>query len=85
MATPINVALFNDAQLAQIRGEEANSNFTSSAVAAVVGTIPAGGVGAAAGAWDTSVNRDTAIATMTEMRTVINNIRAALAANGIVT
>lgn len=40
------------------------------------GAAPAGGVGTAAGGWDTAVNRDAAI-------TLLNNIRLALVANGI--
>jgi len=38
---------------------------------AVVGTIPAGGTGAAAGGWDTANNRDAAIAAMTDVLVVI--------------
>lgn len=45
---------------------------TGAAVASVAGTIPAGGTGAAAGGWDTATNRDTAIATINEMRTQLN-------------
>lgn len=40
------------------------------------GAAPSGGVGTSAGGWDTSANRDAAI-------TLLNNIRAALVANGI--
>lgn len=40
------------------------------------GDAPAGGVGTAAGGWDTAAHRDAAI-------TLLNNIRAALVANGI--
>jgi hypothetical protein len=42
------------------------------------GAAPAGGVGAAAGGWDTAAHRDAAI-------TLINNMRTALIANGIMT
>jgi hypothetical protein len=42
------------------------------------GAAPVGGVGTAAGGWDTAVNRDAAI-------TLLNNIRTALIANGILT
>ncbi len=42
------------------------------AVADVAGVIPAGGVGAAAGGFDTAGNRDTFIATVTEMKTQLN-------------
>jgi hypothetical protein len=40
------------------------------------GAAPAGGVGTAAGGWDTAAHRDAAI-------TLLNNIRSALVANGI--
>ncbi len=47
--------------------------------AAVAGSIPAGGTGAAAGGWDTSGHRDTAITTITEMITTINAMRTDIA------
>lgn len=40
--------------------------------AAVAGTVEAGGVGAAAGGWDTAGHRDTTIATISEMKTTVN-------------
>lgn len=57
----------------------------NSTVANVAGTIPAGGTGAAAGAWDTSGNRDTAITTINEMRTQLNALLTALRAKGLIT
>ena len=39
---------------------------------AVAGAVPAGGTGAAAGAWDTAANRDTAITTISEIKTSVN-------------
>lgn len=42
------------------------------------GAAPAGGIGTAAGGWDTEANRDAAIA-------LLNNIRTALIAAGIMT
>lgn len=56
---------------------------TAQTVANVAGSVPAGGVGAAAGGWDTAPNRDTAITTTTEIKTVVNNILAALDAMGL--
>ena len=35
---------------------------------------PAGGTGAAAGAWDTSTNRDAAITTINDLRTRVSEI-----------
>ncbi len=52
-------------------------------VANVAGSVPAGGVGAAAGGWDTAPNRDTAITTIGELKTVINNTLTALNAAGL--
>ena len=54
------------------------------AVANVAGTVPAGGAGAAAGAWDTAANRDTAITTMTETRTQLNALLARLRSQGVI-
>ena len=36
--------------------------------------VPAGGVGVAAGGWDTAAHRDTAIATINEIRTTLVNL-----------
>lgn len=38
--------------------------------------VPAGGTGAAAGAWDTAANRDTAITRINDMVTLANEIKA---------
>lgn len=53
-------------------------------VAAVAGTVPAGGTGAAAGGWDTAGNRNTAITTMTETITQLNALIASLKTAGLV-
>lgn len=48
-------------------------------IATVVGAAaPAGGVGTAAGGWDTSANRDAAIATINNNRTAIIELKAQL-------
>lgn len=57
---------------------------TGSAVASVAGSIPAGGTGAAAGGWDTAANRDTAITTMTEIKTQLNALLTELRARKII-
>lgn len=44
--------------------------------AAVTGLVPAGGTGAAAGGWATAGDRDTAIATITELKTKLNAVVA---------
>ena len=56
--------------------DKIHANFTSADVA---GSIPAGGTGTAAGGWDTAANRDTAITTMTEIKTTVNALRADVA------
>lgn len=53
-------------------------------VAAVAGTAPAGGTGAAAGAWDTSGHRDTAITTINEIKTQLNALIAELKSSGYI-
>jgi hypothetical protein len=53
-------------------------------VAAVAGSIPAGGTGTAAGGWDTAGNRDTAITTMTEIKTQLNALLVQLRATGVI-
>ena len=52
-------------------------------LADVSGSIPAGGTGAAAGGWDTSGNRDTAITTLGEMKTSLNNLESKLSSMGL--
>ena len=59
-----------------LTGEEA-------VLTAVVAAAPAGGTGAAAGAWDTSGNRDTAIAAINNCRTRIIEIEAILQKFGL--
>ena len=50
---------------------------TSTAVAAADAVnAPAGGAGAAAGAWDTAANRDAAIAVINSLVTLANEIKA---------
>jgi hypothetical protein len=44
---------------------------------------PAGGVGAAAGAWDTAANRDAAIDTINNLRTRMNELEARLQSLGL--
>lgn len=49
----------------------------------VAGAVPAGGTGTAAGGWDNATNRDIAIATITELKTRINALQAALRTAGV--
>lgn len=60
------------------------ANQTPGAVAAVAGTIPPGGTGAAAGGWDTAGNRDTAITSITEIKTQFNALLTQLKASGVI-
>ncbi|MGI8423578.1 MAG: hypothetical protein ACR2NO_05625 [Chloroflexota bacterium] len=57
----------------------------AAAVANVAGTIPAGGVGAAAGGWDTAANRNTAITTTSEIITQLNALLAQLRTAKVIT
>ena len=53
-------------------------------VAAVAGSVPAGGTGTAAGGWDTAGNRDTAITTIGEIKTQLNALMVALRQKGVI-
>jgi hypothetical protein len=53
-------------------------------VAAVAGTVPAGGTGAAAGGWDTAPHRDTAITTVAEIITSHNALLTSLKNAGVI-
>lgn len=68
---------------AAILAASVGGSLTAQTVANVAGLIPAGGTGAAAGGWDTAPNRDTAITTIGELKTVINNTLTALASMGL--
>lgn len=75
----------SDAGVVSVRvNDKALLGAQSAAVAAVAGLIPAGGVGAAAGGWDTAGNRDTAIVTIGEIKTQLNDLLAKLRAHGII-
>lgn len=71
-ATPV-------AQQADIAAKTNNSGGTDDDV---IAAVPAGGTGAAAGAWDTAANRDTAITAMNDnmatLTVAVNEIRTAL-------
>ena len=51
---------------------------TGATVAAVAGSVVAGGTGATGGAWDTAGHRDTTITTITEIKTQLNALIAEL-------
>lgn len=53
------------------------------ALTGAAAAAPAGGVGAAAGAWDTAANRDAAIATINNLRTRMNELEARLQSLGL--
>jgi len=60
--------------------QSAEADAGAATAAAVSGTVPAGGSGAAAGGWDTAGNRDTAITTITELKTTVNALVTDVAA-----
>ena len=53
-------------------------------IADIAGTVPAGGTGAAAGAWDTAAHRDTAITTIGEIITKVNAALDTLRLKGLI-
>jgi hypothetical protein len=55
------------------------------ALTATVAAAPAGGTGTAAGAWDTSGNRDLAIATINNLKTRVDQLETKLQALGLLT
>lgn len=48
--------------------------FAAITIDSVDGSVPAGGTGMAAGGYDTAMNRDTMLATLTEIKTTVNEI-----------
>lgn len=62
--------------------EDTSVTKTAPVVAALTATAdaPAGGVGAAAGAWDTAGHRDSAIATINALRADVVALQATVAA-----
>ncbi|MGQ0835641.1 MAG: hypothetical protein ACT4O5_12125 [Gammaproteobacteria bacterium] len=50
----------------------------ANSAASVPAAAPAGGVGAAAGGWDTAVNRDAAITTINGLRTLASELQTQL-------
>lgn len=56
---------------AQSEADSWNFELRPQSPVAVAAAAPAGGVGAAAGGWDTAANRDIAIATINAMRTCL--------------
>lgn len=50
----------------------------ANSAAALPAAAPAGGTGAAAGGWDTAVNRDAAIATINGLRTLTSELQTQL-------
>lgn len=59
------------------------ASFAPTVLPATPANAPAGGTGTTAGAWDTSVNRDAAIATINSSKARIDAIEAALKSLGL--
>lgn len=55
------------------------------ALTATAAAAPAGGVGAAAGGWDTAANRDASIATINNLKTRVDELETKLRALGLLT
>ena len=73
----MSAALYSPRALAVIL-DETGASFAALSVDSVDGTIPAGGTGMAAGAYDTAMNRDTMLATVTELKASVNALITAL-------
>ena len=69
--------VLNSAVVKELRAEKFGLSLTPIAQQTTISDAPAGGVGDAAGAWDTAAHRDTAIA-------AINAIIARLKAFGLI-
>ena len=63
----------------------ATSVVKPTSLTATVAAAPAGGTGTAAGAWDTSGNRDLAIATINNLKTRVDQLESKLQALGLLT
>jgi len=59
------------------------ANFKPTALTATVAGAPSGGTGTAAGGWDTAGNRDTAIATINNLKARVDQMETALKALGL--
>ena len=55
------------------------------ALTVVTANAPAGGVGTAAGGWDTAVNRDTAIALINNLKVRVGELESRLQSLGLLT
>jgi hypothetical protein len=60
--------------------DSAIADNAAATAAVVAGLIPAGGTGSADGGWDTAAHRDTAIATVGELKTTVNALVTDVAA-----
>ena len=74
-----------DGSVARIGFYGATAVVKPTALTATVAAAPAGGTGTAAGAWDTSGNRDLAIATINNLKTRVDQLETKLQALGLLT
>lgn len=74
-----------DGSVARIGFYGATAVVKPTALTATVAAAPAGGTGTAAGAWDTSGNRDLAIATINNLKTRVDQLETKLQAIGLLT
>lgn len=71
-------ALFPVAATTTEAGTVSKAATVANAVAAIPAAAPTGGVGAAAGGWDTAANRDAAIVTINGLRTAVTELQTKL-------
>ena len=74
-----------DGSVARLGFYGATAVVKPTALTATVAEAPAGGTGTAAGAWDTSGNRDLAIATINNLKTRVDQLETKLQALGLLT
>jgi hypothetical protein len=74
-----------DGSVARLGFYGATAVVKPTALTATVAAAPAGGTGTAAGAWDTSGNRDLAIATINNLKTRVDQLETKLQALGLLT
>lgn len=68
----------SDTEAARLKAIWSTGATVANSSASVPAAAPVGGTGAAAGGWDTAVNRDAAIATINGLRTLASELQTQL-------
>lgn len=87
----VNANIVIPAATSTVLGGVLEASGITDSTATVANAAPAGGTGAAAGGWDTAVNRDTAITTINDTRTLalelqtkVNALISSLETSGVI-